>query len=511
MHAGLLWVMAKLIPGVWRWTAAVVLLTLSQAFFEFTGSGLEYPLAYLLLATAVLLYVRNRPVEDRYWLALCAGLTLITRHDLLFLLLPMMAHLAFQYRKSLNPREQIRVLLTLAIPLALWTLFSLFYYGVPFPNTAYAKLAIPGLPLIDRVVRGWIYLGVSLKFDPITPAILVLGIIKGLACRDTRYKMLAVGVLLSFVYVTAIGADYMIGRFYATLYLVAVLLLSTAPWSSPVINRSCASLMAVYCAWLLVVTIGHHFDGTLALIQSLGLPPPTETTGLWLCGSLATALLICAWLPFTAARYIVASVFGLFLFESTLQGDSPWVSGGKDWGKTIDYEIYFAIDTTQRERYWIYRWTSLFAWVNRDTTKIFPDHEWCERGKPAGAVSVMWTVGMQGYCMPRTTIGIDFNGLVDPLMARMPKYPDVAWLPGGGVRIIPDGYLASLQANKNLITDPDLALYYDKIRLITQSDQLFSLERFKTIVAFNLGIYEPWRQDYIERVLKNPPPSPPGL
>ena len=104
MHAGLLWVMAKLIPSVWRWTAAVVLLTLSQAFFEFTGSGLEYPLAYLLLSTAVLLYVRNQPVEDRYWLELCAGLTLITRPSLLFLQLPIMTHLAFQYRKSINPR-----------------------------------------------------------------------------------------------------------------------------------------------------------------------------------------------------------------------------------------------------------------------------------------------------------------------------------------------------------------------------------------------------------------------
>lgn len=511
MHIGLLWVMARLMPDVWRWSAAVLLLTLSQAFFEFTGSGLEYPLAYFLLAASVLLYARNNHVQDRYWLALSTGLTLITRHDLLFLLLPMLAHLAYQYSRLLPWRQGLLTLIVFLLPLSLWTLFSLFYYGVPFPNTAYAKLSIPGLPLVDRVSRGFIYLTVSLKFDPITPAILALAIIKGLACKEIRHKMVALGVLLSFAYVTSIGADYMIGRFYSTLYLVAALLLALVPWEKPFLSRSVASLMGLYCSWLLLLILFVYLDPIQAMLGNMGLEPLNETSGITLCGVTAAVLFIAPWLPFAYARYFVAGIFTVMLFHTTLQNDSPWMSGGKDWGKTKEYEIYVAIDTTSRERYWIYRWTSLFAWFNRDPNIPFPNHDWCERGKPAGVVSVLWTVGMQGYCMPRNSIGFDYNGLVDPLMARMPKHPDVSWVPGGSVRIVPEGYIDSLKTNSNLITDPDLALYYDKLRLITQSNDLFAWERITSIIAFNAGAYEHWRRDYIERAIKNPPPTPPGL
>lgn len=512
MHVALIVVMARLIPSVWRWAAAVLLLTLSQAFFEFTGSGLEYPLAYFLLASSVLLYCRNRFVEDRFWIALSTGLTLITRHDLLFLLLPMLAHLTYHYTRTLTLRQQLATLLLFVSPLALWTLFSVFYYGVPFPNTAYAKLAIPGLPLVDRFIRGYIYLTVSLKCDPVTPSLLALATIKALAAKETRYKMLGLGILTAFLYVTSIGGDYMIGRFYCTLYLVAVLALVSVSWEKPFISRPVAAVLGLSSAWLIILFTLAHMDFINALLVSAGLGPLDSPTPVFIfCAITCVAMAAYTYTSKPNARYLAPSVFGLLLFHSTLYNDSPWTSGGKNWGKTTDYEIYVAIDTTSRERYWIYRWTSLFAWFNRDTTKTFPDHDWCERGKPAGAVSPMWTVGMQGYCMPRSSIGFDYNGLVDPLMARMPKYPDVAWVPGGSVRIVPEGYIESLRQNSNLITDPDLKLYYDKLRLITQSEDLFAPERIKTIVAFNLGMYEHWRHRYIERALKNPPPSPEGM
>jgi hypothetical protein len=512
MHILLLWVMAKLIPDARRWVCAVLLLTLSQAFFEFTGSGLEYPLAYLLLATSLLLYARNRFMEDRYWIALSSGLALIARHDLLCLLLPMLCHLLVYYARTLTWSQLIRLGALFSAPLVLWSLFSLLYYGVPLPNTAYAKLSITGLPLADRLTRGLIYLTVSLKVDPVTPAILLAGTLNALLSRQIRFRMIGLGVLLAFLYVTSIGGDYMIGRFYAPLYLVAVLALALPPFHPAFTSKSAVCLLALASSWLLVLFVQTHLDQIQTILQLLSLPSINDPTPV-----IIVIAVVClgmagmAWLPRARFRHTVIAVFCSLLFHSTLQNDSPWLSGGPNWGKTTDFEIYVSIDTTTRERYWTYRWTSLLAWLNRDAAKVFPDHDWCKLGADAPPVAVIWTAGMQGYCMPLNHIAIEFNGLIDPLIARMPKHPNVPWVPGGIVRIVPEGYLESLVARRNLIKDPDLARYYDVLILITQSDTLFTIERLTTIIRFNLGAYEPLRQAYITRILQNPPKPPEGL
>ena len=65
LHVALLLTMARLLPTAWRWATAVLLMTLSQGFFDFTASGLEYPLIFALLGLFTLLYLRNRHLEDR--------------------------------------------------------------------------------------------------------------------------------------------------------------------------------------------------------------------------------------------------------------------------------------------------------------------------------------------------------------------------------------------------------------------------------------------------------------
>lgn len=512
LHIALLGIMARCLPSCRHWVATVLLLSLSQAFFEFTGSGLEYPLAYCLLAISVLLYVRHRPTEDCYWIALSSGLALITRHDLLFLLAPLLCHLAWVYSRLFHWRKLLGLALLLGGPLLLWSLFSLLYYGVPFPNTAYAKLGIPGLSLPARLHRGLIYLGVSAKVDPITPAILFLGTVKALAARQIRLLMVALGTLLALLYVTVIGGDYMVGRFYAPIYLVATLALVLSPWTKPYLNRPTAALMAAACFWLIILFVLAHLDQIRTGLEFLGGTLDSPRPALITAGLFCTCLAALACLRPLGYRYGVGLLFSALLFHSALQNDSPWTSGGPDWGKTNEYEIYVAIDTTSRERYWIYRWTSLFGWLKRDPDNIFPaGHTWCERGFSVEPVSILPNVGMPAYCMPLNYIGFDYNGLVDPVMARMPKHPQVPWLPGGSIRIIPDGYMESLQTQQNRIKDPDMARYYDKIRLITQSNNLFDPERLKAIIAFNLGAYEPWRRAYIDRVLQHPPPPPDGF
>jgi len=50
-------------------------------------------------------------------------------------------------------------------PLLLWELFAVVYYGFPFPNTAYAKLAA-GIPSSELWLQGLGYTLSQITFDP---------------------------------------------------------------------------------------------------------------------------------------------------------------------------------------------------------------------------------------------------------------------------------------------------------------------------------------------------------
>lgn len=491
LHVSLLLVMAGFIPTVWRWIAAVLLLTLSQGFFDFTASGLEYPLVYALLGGFVLLYLRNQHVENRFWLALTAGLMLTTRHDLLMLILPLLMHLAWQFHKTLTGKQQIGLACIFMAPLFCWTLFSLLYYGFPFPNTAYAKLSTPGVAFEERLRRGLLYVIVSLKTDPITPAIMAIAFIKGAFSPNIQHRLVAACLALAFIYITIIGGDYMIGRFYAPLYLVSILLLALCAWQKPYINKPAAFLLGLSCSYLLVHLVLIYAETIQMLLAYVGTPPMTSARpAIIACGIIGFTFAIVGICTHHKGRYAVGILFSLLLLHSTQQHDSPWQTSYKDWGKTADFDYWWMVDTVSRERYWIYRWTSVYAWLHHDSQKPFPDHPWCEEGKALPPVSIVRYSGMMPYCMNNTYIAVDIQGLTDAFVARMPRNPKAEWLSGGVNRVIPEGYLESLEAGQNRIHDPDIARYYDKLTLITQSQDLFAYERLATIVKFNLGAYD---------------------
>ncbi len=500
LHIALLTVMAVLIGNALRWSAAVLLLTLSQAFFDFTASGLEYPLVYLLCGTFILLYLRNRHTEDRYALSLCAGLALVTRHDLLFLLAPMLLHIFWQCARNLSLRQWLQTAALFAAPFLLWSLFSLFYYGFPFPNTAYAKLAIPGLPQSERFRRGLIYLIVSLQTDPITPCAMAFAVLAGVVSRKAIPFMLATGITLGFFYIYSIGGDYMIGRFYTPLYLAAVLLLAVCIPPAWLLSRPAVFLAGICTGRLIMNYFGMHLEQFVWLANTSGLPIQSEQAAIAAC-MVAGLLLACLGLPGHRLRYLTLTVFACLLFYTTQKNDSPWQTPYGNWGKTADHDYWWMINTVSRERYWIYRWTSIDAWQHRNPEKPFPDHPWCHEGAEVPNGGIMPFAGMYGYCMNTSNRVIEPTGLVDPLIARMPKNPRSPWNSGGGNRIVPAGYLETLTSGENLLQDPDLARYYDKLGVLTRSDELFSMERIQTIILFNLGHYDVWLQAHNARAL----------
>src|SRR5690606_15796379 len=123
----------------------VILLISSNAYMDYTSSGLEYPLIYLLVAQFVFLYLFLDPEKNYLHLqgmSLITGLMLITRHDLLMLVILPITMTIYSHKANLDRKKTFAILMLIFGPLAAWSFFSLLYYGLPFPNTAYAKLGL---------------------------------------------------------------------------------------------------------------------------------------------------------------------------------------------------------------------------------------------------------------------------------------------------------------------------------------------------------------------------------
>ena len=201
----------------WSGLIGASVLILSKAYVDFSTSGLENPLAHVLLLVSVL--TRCAYASLRYFF-LSLSAVYLTRPDLVVLFVPLTLYLVYVHR-----REALTIgvdgLIGFA-PVILWTLFSLFYYGVPFPNTAYAKLAT-GIPLQALSQQGVFYLLDSLSRDPLTLLFICLSVALGLSTSAFE-GALAIGILLDFIYVVCIGGDFMSGRFLTAPLLLAVVL-----------------------------------------------------------------------------------------------------------------------------------------------------------------------------------------------------------------------------------------------------------------------------------------------
>ncbi|HMD36880.1 MAG TPA: hypothetical protein VKH42_18025, partial [Vicinamibacterales bacterium] len=126
-----------------------------------------------------------------------------------------------------------------------------------------------------------------------------------------------------------------------------------------------------------------------------------------------------------------------------------------------------------------------------------PNHRWLYMGYDLARKRERFfltdAAGFIGYAAGPTVHLIDWNALVDPLLARLPAEP--AWRVGHYRRPAPEGYDETLRSGRNEIRDPNVSAFYEKLRIVT-IDPVWSLRRFKTIVAMNFGRYDSLLADY---------------
>jgi len=146
------------------------------------------------------------------------------------------------------------------------------------------------------------------------------------------------------------------------------------------------------------------------------------------------------------------------------------------------------------ERRWYYPGTGLLT-ARRGVA--MPNHKWLYMGydlaRKREPFFLTDAAGFIGYAAGPTVHLIDWNALVDPLLSRLPAEP--AWRVGHYRRPAPAGYEETLRTGRNQIRDPGVAAYYEKLRIVT-IDPVWSPQRFKTIIAMNLGRYDSLLSDY---------------
>jgi arabinofuranosyltransferase len=264
LSLGALWLLATRITKNIEYGCLIVLAALaSRTFSSFSTSGLETPLTFLLLSLFVwqLYQSKNAWQSDKArqsqkaWIpAGIAGLLLLNRLDLVILVGPVLAYLLFRARGG----DRVKVAVVAIFPALAWMVFSIIYYGAPFPNTAYAKLGT-GFSTGTLILRGLDYTKDFVFTDPLLVLIIGKAVFDALRSRNWRSRsqptiLLGIGMVLYVAYTIIIGGDFMSGRFFAPPGFLAVCLLALAP-APQWLNERTRMFALIAVAGILVVLL----------------------------------------------------------------------------------------------------------------------------------------------------------------------------------------------------------------------------------------------------------------
>jgi arabinofuranosyltransferase len=407
------------------------------------------------------------PYRPLLALTAVASLVALCRHDLLLICAPPLAAALWRRRQAGGRLRGIAAAVALgSLPLAAWTAFSLSYYGFPFPNTAYAKLAT-GIPESELWRQGLHYLSNAARWDSLTPAVCLAGIVVPPLLRP-RWAPVACGLAAYSLYVVAIGGDFMAGRFLSQVFWLSCLALCSCLPAAGERKANARSQRA-------------NAPENLAAGRKDVAEAP---------GNVANAPEnLAAGLENVAdgrrnvadgrkdrvagrrkASAAAAAAVALVLYNLAVPGLPAKVGPGyaapyrfrslREHGIADEKGQYFA---------------QLSLAAHRAGTPLGP-------APPAEAVTVEGAIGVQGYLAGTEKILVDPNGLADPLLARLPAARP--WRIGHFRRELPAGYLESVAGARGRIADPGIRRLYERLCLVTRGP-IWRRERWQAIAALN--------------------------
>lgn len=427
----------------WRQPAVLLFglflpLALSRSYLLYSTSGFENALSHLCYALfATVFLATDRTSEVRWgWLSLAVALAATNRLDTALFYAPPLLLLLLLHRR----RIRIAPLLLGSLPLLAWLLFSLLYYGFPYPNTALAKLN-EEIPASVYRTQGLHYVLDLLRMDPAGFLTLSAGAVitatravRSFGERDRdrslRTAALGAGMLLYALYVVSIGGGFLSGRFW-TLAIFA----SAVLWSEEL--AAAAERVGTRPRWRAIaapVALAAVLVATFLTVRPTLARIPPRAEILPLPGAYKSLTRDLSWEPTRSARR----------FEER----------GRRYRRNAAND-------------------------------------------PAARVVVTPTIGLTAIGAGPDVTLVDSRALGDPLLARLPPRRARFRLIGHFPREIPDGYLHARRTGSLEQMPEPLREYYRALRSVIQ-DPLLSGERLRHIVAFQLGRYDPLLRAYLQ-------------
>lgn len=417
----------------------------SYCFMCYTTAGLENSLLFFLGALFTDFYFKQDSFSGKglFYLALLLSLIAMTRMDAVLIFIPM---ICVGYIAKTREKWNVRILcgFTGLLPFILWELFSIFYYGYPFPNTMYVKLNT-GLAKMDYFAKGFDFIYQSGMMDILLVLMPILLIAISFFRKIRDAMLLSIGIIIYNIYVISIGGDFMLGRHLTVQFFLAL-------YGLLLMKNQDDSLFT--------------YKGNKVALTS-----------------------------FLMACCIIGLVFGtcVRMIAKDYLYDSTW----DDTGTSVADEksVYYPYTGLVP-----YTYNLVVNQKNMHVEMAKLEIETIDSFRTKGDVG-NYSWGVSGiaafYEMDKGTMYLtDRYGLMDPLLSHLPAIKHEHWRVGHMVREEPDGYPESIAAGKNLIRSEALHEFYDKVLMIITGD-IWNKERLQTIWNMNTGKFDYLIQKYI--------------
>ncbi len=408
----------------------------SVSFVSYTTSGLENAMLFFLGALFMKVYLSHERYNAKNMLILAVLVALIamTRMDAVLIFVPMALYVYLAKRDEVSFTRAVGLGLLGLLPFVLWELFATFYYGFPFPNTAYAKLGTD-IALTDYIVRGIRYYLNALVCDPIVLLVPVFGFVAAVIVRKAQYIVCMCGPLLYGIYLLYVGGDFMMGRHFTLMFLIAMFCYTDIK------NREFSERGR-----------GARFN-----------------------------------------RIFVCTTVIVLIFGCTSDVIKDQFLFGRTFGSPISDERagYFATSSLFNNLVSLVRTGDMCiqdTWNEDGVTEL--------RDNGLGGGILESVPGITKYYNNDLYLN-DLYALGDPYLAHLPAVKESGWRIGHMWREAPLGYMNMVRYgwDSGAIANEDARAYYDVIDEITRGD-LFDSGRIKKVIDINLGRYDYLVENY---------------
>jgi arabinofuranosyltransferase len=382
-----------------------VTLVCSETFVSFSTSGLENSLSFFLILASISILVFKL---NRLFFYLSISLALLNRLDLIFILSPLFCYVLYKDFRNSKLNSLWKLFIGF-LPIIIWELFSIIYYGFLFPNTKYAKIG--GRSFYENIKSGLLYFFDSMQAEwhawlvifliPIIYFIYILKKKTFIFKHKDFVLALIIGVYLNIFYVIVItGGDFMRGRFFST---------------------------SIFTASILLLFINFFINYNLKRIF----------------------FLFFSLISITSA-YIGSKEILLFV-QSGVENERNY------------YKKYLALHLDPENNYYNFDWSKDARHLNDAN------------------LNILGMNGQRAYYIKKNINVIDPLGVSDAFISRCPVVKNLR--SGHFERYIPLEYL-SIKVDRKSVSkwrDENLQNLYDKIVIVTESNNLFTVNRFRSM------------------------------